>query len=574
MSLPLSNKRNREEADFSDDDVPLLHRRLSRDSGVVSTPPHRPVNPDTPVGREGVVDVDEGGSDDASRVTLAGVQTGALAPFHDGRIIPDSVCTMEALAELRMLYRIPASIELSLPHRSYNVYDPPKGQLLIHKAAFECGVRLPLHPTLRRALVALGLAPLQISPGFWKHLTGFLVLWREQCERDKVDREPGLDEIRYIFQITSLIPRGQFYLRVIPETKFAVPGANVKYPHSWKEEWVVVSGDWGQTAYIGGAEHPVPTQFSLKDKWQRKALSAESHSILQNIIDRNFLNLKYPLLGPFEGSRLEASLRISDGVPGTLLSSISYLAVLGLFCMFNLVISFCAVSVIPPALPSPRSSGLMDTDPPMAIPLVQPSDRRVRTSAGSGLKKTASTPPVSVPSTSTSPATISPLVPPPLSLSSLLARAAKAWGSPSSVRDRTAETASAAQGMTVSPAAPPPPPRSSGPRTGVEKRIRAPRSGPSPDLPSGSGPPDPARDEVVDYFAAACPGGGLQNMVSIPSEVLAKKGAALMAEVYLLYSFLRRTFQFNRSFCSLSLHRASNSPWRSVDRWTTLGRLT
>ncbi|KAK1583370.1 hypothetical protein Q3G72_023114 [Acer saccharum] len=58
---------------------------------------------------------------------------------------------------------------------------------------------LPLHPTLRRALLALGLAPLQISPWFWKHLVGFLVLWKEQCEIDNLVREPGYDEIGYIF---------------------------------------------------------------------------------------------------------------------------------------------------------------------------------------------------------------------------------------------------------------------------------------------------------------------------------------------------------------------------------------
>ena len=201
------------------------------------------------------------------------------------------------------------------------------------------------------------------------------------------------------------------------------------------------------------------------------------------------------------------------------------------------MVSFCVVSVIPPALPPPRSSGLKGTDPPMGIPMVQPSDRRIRVSTGSGSKKSASTPLAPVPSTSTPPATIPPLAPPPLSLSSLLARAAKARGSPSSIRDRTAETVPAAQGVAASPAVPPPPPRSSGPRTGVEKRVRASRPGPSPDLPSGSGPPDSARDEVVDYFAAACPGGGLQNIVSIPSEILAKKGAALMAEVYAFVSF-------------------------------------
>ena len=100
---------------------------------------------------------------------------------------------------------------------------------MIHKAAFECGVRLPLYPTIRQALVVLKLAPFQILPGFWKHLTGFLVLWREQCERDNIDREPGLDELRFLFNIANMVPRGQFYLRASNDMKFVISGANVKY---------------------------------------------------------------------------------------------------------------------------------------------------------------------------------------------------------------------------------------------------------------------------------------------------------------------------------------------------------
>ena len=44
--------------------------------------------------------------------------------------------------------------------------------------------------------------------------------------------------------------------------KFFVPSANVKYNSPWKDEWVVVEGEWGRSVHIGGTEYPVPTQFS------------------------------------------------------------------------------------------------------------------------------------------------------------------------------------------------------------------------------------------------------------------------------------------------------------------------
>ncbi|KAI9196572.1 hypothetical protein LWI28_025093 [Acer negundo] len=97
-----------------------------------------------------VGEVEEAG--DAPIVTLTRVHTSSFASFHDGRIIPDSVCTVVTLAKLREEYRIPVNIDLSLPHRGYDVYTPPQDVLLIHKAAFECGVRLLLYPTLHRAL--------------------------------------------------------------------------------------------------------------------------------------------------------------------------------------------------------------------------------------------------------------------------------------------------------------------------------------------------------------------------------------------------------------------------------------
>ena len=96
-------------------------------------------------------------------------------PFED-RVVPNSVCTEDTLARLRREYQIPDTITLTLPHRGYDVYTPADDKVLLHVIAFECGVRLPLHPTLRKAPLALSLAPLQISPGFWKHLVGFLVL--------------------------------------------------------------------------------------------------------------------------------------------------------------------------------------------------------------------------------------------------------------------------------------------------------------------------------------------------------------------------------------------------------------
>ena len=312
-SLSKGQKRSRGGDDTSSDEPPQSRRRSTRNPRIGRGFSNKSDNPIQ------VAEEETGHAEERAGVpivALAASQAGSLAPFHGDRIIPNSVCRAETLEELRSLYQIPDAIRLSVPHRGYDVYAPPANQLPIHKAAFECGVRLPLHPLLRRALISLELAPIQISPGFWKHLVGFLVLWKEQCELDGKDIEPGFDELRYVFQVANMAPRGQFYLRVPSDLKLSIPGANVKYAAPWKEEWIVVEGDWGSTALIGGIEYPVPTRFNTQDKWKKGVPSAESRAIIQGIMKRGSVSEEFPSLNPFEGARLEAALGLSDEPSG------------------------------------------------------------------------------------------------------------------------------------------------------------------------------------------------------------------------------------------------------------------
>ena len=127
----------------------------------------------------------------------------------------------------------------------------------------------------------LDLAPLQISPGFWKHLTGFLVLWKEQCKKDRIERELGLDELRFLFNITNMVPRGQFYLRASNDMKFTVPGANVKYTVPWKEEWFVVEASGGTLPLLGGMNTPSLHNFQQGTSGRRGCWLLSPRTFLQ-----------------------------------------------------------------------------------------------------------------------------------------------------------------------------------------------------------------------------------------------------------------------------------------------------
>ena len=49
------------------------------------------------------------------------------------------------------------------------------------------------------------------------------------------------------------------------------------------------------------------------------------------------------------------------------------------------------------------------------------------------------------------------------------------------------------------------------------------------EVPLGTGGNN--QDKIVSRFAASCPGGSLEHMAGMPSDVLVSKGAAILAEV-------------------------------------------
>ena len=110
---------------MSNCDVPQLRRRSTRNSRIGSSFNNKPDNPVHIVDEEGDTDVEVEEEGDASGVVTSGVHEDPFSFFRDSRLIPDSVCTQDTLAQLRRDYQIPDSITLSLPHQGYEVYTPP-----------------------------------------------------------------------------------------------------------------------------------------------------------------------------------------------------------------------------------------------------------------------------------------------------------------------------------------------------------------------------------------------------------------------------------------------------------------
>ncbi|KAL2498249.1 Uncharacterized protein Adt_23799 [Abeliophyllum distichum] len=88
-----------------------------------------------------------------------------------------SIMVAEDLVKLREAYRIPADIELILPEPNERACFPRRGCTALHLNAFVSGMRLPLHPMLRRILRAYDLAPTQVASNGWSQMVGGMYLW-------------------------------------------------------------------------------------------------------------------------------------------------------------------------------------------------------------------------------------------------------------------------------------------------------------------------------------------------------------------------------------------------------------
>ena len=48
----------------------------------------------------------------------------------------------------------------------------------VYEAAFQAGLRLPSHPTIRRILAYYNICPAQLAPDAWQSIVVVLVLWQ------------------------------------------------------------------------------------------------------------------------------------------------------------------------------------------------------------------------------------------------------------------------------------------------------------------------------------------------------------------------------------------------------------
>ncbi|KAL2524441.1 Plus3 domain-containing protein [Abeliophyllum distichum] len=167
-----------------------------------------------------------------------------------------SIMVEEDLTRMREQYRIPSDVELILPGPNERACFPREGCTALHLNAFVSGLRLPLHPMLRRILRAIlpgsdSGFPQMDGVRWW----GGMYLWF----RHSFGMEMPLHVFQTVYQPRKLPKKkgkeeevGWYYFCPWGSHKPLVTGcpSSIK---QWKESWFWVSGNWQRGGRRPGA---------------------------------------------------------------------------------------------------------------------------------------------------------------------------------------------------------------------------------------------------------------------------------------------------------------------------------
>ncbi|KAL2524528.1 Uncharacterized protein Adt_09582 [Abeliophyllum distichum] len=209
-----------------------------------------------------------------------------------------SIMVEEDLTRMREQYRIPSDVELILPGPNERACFPREGCTALHLNAFVSGLRLPLHPMLRRILRAYSLAPTQVSPNGWSQMVGGMYLWF----RHSFGMEMPLHVFQTVYQPRKLPKKkgkeeevGWYYFCPWGSHKPLVTGcpSSIK---QWKESWFWVSGNWQRVVDDPEPDLDVPSVYGIVSSLPRCELSSGSIEVLRSIYQADTKSRSYSFI--------------------------------------------------------------------------------------------------------------------------------------------------------------------------------------------------------------------------------------------------------------------------------------
>ncbi|GFZ06696.1 hypothetical protein Acr_18g0008660 [Actinidia rufa] len=146
-----------------------------------------------------------------------------------------NVMSQTDLNKLREKYSFPSGVQLRIPGEGETILSTRKGKVAFYEDAFLAGLRLLIHPTIKKILNHFKICPAQLSPNAWRSIICSLVIWRYH------KRHMSCDEYRCLYSLSPLPDSGWYYFKARPEKNLLRRSpSNVK---GWKKRFFFASGD-------------------------------------------------------------------------------------------------------------------------------------------------------------------------------------------------------------------------------------------------------------------------------------------------------------------------------------------
>ncbi|GMN51469.1 hypothetical protein TIFTF001_020610 [Ficus carica] len=141
-----------------------------------------------------------------------------------------SAMTPGYLAALRRDFQIPAEVDLRVPGENDLPSRPPPSYISLSAEYFRAGLRLPLHPFLRRALTLLNVAPAQLNANAYRILVGCFILWAKNFAAEMPFRA-----FQNLYRMKSApSSAGSYYFQGFKGTFVAkCPDSDKQFKHLW-----------------------------------------------------------------------------------------------------------------------------------------------------------------------------------------------------------------------------------------------------------------------------------------------------------------------------------------------------
>ena len=109
----------------------------------------------------------------------------------------DKVCGLDSntLSRFKDRFQFPDRVRVWLPREEDQACHLFPGEVCFYEAAFQCGLRFPVHPFLMELLDRFGIAPRQLMPNSWRIEVSCMGIWLVAIDEDMIK----VDELVYLY---------------------------------------------------------------------------------------------------------------------------------------------------------------------------------------------------------------------------------------------------------------------------------------------------------------------------------------------------------------------------------------